>query len=629
MIPPRKGDVPRGKMGPVGALYRRARPATFDAVVGQEHVKDVLKSAIQKDRLAHAYLFSGPRGVGKTTTARLIAMSVGCAADPEHRPCGECENCRMVREDRHPDVVEIDAASNNSVEDVRELRERILLAPLVAPRKVIILDEAHMMSKSAFNALLKTLEEPPEHVIFIFATTEPERMPATILSRTQHFRFRRLSEEEIAGKLAAVLEAEGRGAEPEALRLIARMSGGAMRDAESILDRLLALDVDPITRAAAEEALGLPPAERVAAVAAALDAGEVDRAVAEAQRLFSEGYSARTLTEQLAQALQAGLYARLGLGEGPELASDPERLIAALTALDEHTEKLIRREDPFTLELGLLRVYAALHTAPAAPAAAARTPEPPPPRKTAPRAAPAKAPEPAPQAANPETAPAAEKPAEAEGAAPPAAGEVDLTAAWREVLRTVGVKVRAFLIEAAPHLEDDALVLVYDEGHRFHHDRAREQQAAVEEAVRAVLGRGVRFELGKKNSVAPSPSPARRAAPTPPVQEAPGPTETPGTAPEEAPQAVEAPPAEEEPSAPDPEPPPPEPRSRRAGRGSGPQRPRRERKAREPAEPRFDKIELLDDPRFKKLQSLFKARLRQVWREAGEEGDAPDPEAAS
>ena len=623
MIPPPKGDIPRGKMGPVGALYRRARPATFDAVVGQEHVKEVLKSAIQKDRLAHAYLFSGPRGVGKTTTARLIAMSVGCAAEPENRPCGECENCRMVREDRHPDVVEIDAASNNSVEDVRELRERILLAPLVAPKKVIILDEAHMMSKSAFNALLKTLEEPPEHVIFIFATTEPERMPATILSRTQHFRFRRLSEEEIAGKLAAVLEAEGRSAEPEALRLIARMSGGAMRDAESILDRLLALDLDPITRQAAEEALGLPPAERVAALAAALDSGEVDRAVAEAQRLFSEGYSARTLTEQLAQALQAGLYARLGLGEGPELASDPERLIAALTALDEHTEKLIRREDPFTLELGLLRVYAALHAAPAAPAA--RAPEPPPPRKTAPRAASAKAAEPAPRAAGPEPARAAEKSADAEDAAPPPAGKVDLTAAWRRVLSEVGIKVRAFLIEATPYLEDDALVLVYDEGHRFHHDRAREQQAVVEEAVRTVLGRGVRFELGKKNSVAPSPGPPPRvpAAP-PPAQGAPESAEAPAAAPEETPSAAEASPAADEPPAPEPEPPPTGPRPRRARRGSGTPRQRRERKTREAAEPRLDEIELLDDPRFKKLQSLFKARLRQVWREQTEDEPPPD-----
>jgi len=603
----------------VGALYRKARPTTFEAVVGQEHVKEVLKNAIRTDRLAHAYLFSGPRGVGKTTTARLIAMSVGCAAEPENRPCGECANCRMVREDRHPDVIEIDAASNNSVEDVRELRERILLAPLESPKKVIILDEAHMMSKSAFNALLKTLEEPPEHVIFIFATTEPERMPATILSRTQHFRFRRLSEEEIAGKLAQILEAEGRTAEPEALRLIARMSGGAMRDAESILDRLLALGEGPITRQAAEEALGLPPADRVAAVAAALDAGEVDRAVAEAKRLFSEGYSARTLTEQLAQALQAGLYARLRLGEGPELKAEPERLIAALTALDEHTEKLIRREDPFTLELGLLRAYAALHENPAAEAA--------PP--AAPAAKPAQAPAPGRPAAKPKLAPQPSHTAEQTPEAAPAASEQDLAEAWRRILKEVGVKLRAFLVEATPHLEDDALVLVYDEAHRFHHDRAQEQHEAIEQVVRAVLGRGVRFTLGKKNSVAPSPSapPPAREAPA----EAPGPEEAADAAFEEASPAAEAPPVEEappepEPPAPQPEPGPPPvgPRPRRAGRAPGPQRQRRKRTGREAAEPRFDKIELLEDPRFQKLQDLFKARLRQVWREEVEDEAPPE-----
>ena len=605
----------------MGALYRKARPTTFEAVVGQEHVKEVLKNAIRTDRLAHAYLFSGPRGVGKTTTARLIAMSVGCAAEPENRPCGECANCRMVREDRHPDVIEIDAASNNSVEDVRELRERILLAPLESPKKVIILDEAHMMSKSAFNALLKTLEEPPEHVIFIFATTEPERMPATILSRTQHFRFRRLSEEEIAGKLAQILEAEGRTAEPEALRLIARMSGGAMRDAESILDRLLALGEGPITRQAAEEALGLPPADRVAAVAAALDAGEVDRAVAEAKRLFSEGYSARTLTEQLAQALQAGLYARLGLGEGPELKAEPERLIAALTALDEHTEKLIRREDPFTLELGLLRAYAALHENPAAEAA--------PP--AAPAAKPAQAPAPGRPAAKPKLAPQPSHTAEQTPEAAPAASEQDLAEAWRRILKEVGVKLRAFLVEATPHLEDDALVLVYDEAHRFHHDRAQEQHEAIEQVVRAVLGRGVRFTLGKKNSVAPSPSapPPAREAPA----EAPGPEEAADAAFEEASPAAEAPPVEEAPPPPEPEPPaaepepgppPAGPRPRRAGRAPGPQRQRRERKGREAAEPRFDRIELLEDPRFQKLQDLFKARLRQVWREEVEDEAPPE-----
>lgn len=243
----------------MSALYRQARPTTFDEMVGQEHVKEVLLSAIRTGRLAQAYLFSGPRGVGKTSSARLIAQAVNCIAQAD-KPCGVCEGCRLVREGNHPDVLEIDAASNNSVEDVRELRERILLAPLLGSRKVVILDEAHMMSKSAFNALLKTLEEPPEHVIFIFATTEPERMPPTILSRTQHFRFRRLSEAEIVQKLSRILKTMDREAEPAALQLVARIADGAMRDAESLLDRLLALEV-PITLAQTEAALGLPPQE--------------------------------------------------------------------------------------------------------------------------------------------------------------------------------------------------------------------------------------------------------------------------------------------------------------------------------------------------------------------------------
>ena len=613
-------------MALMGAIYRKARPATFEAVVGQEHVKEVLQSAIRQGRLAHAYLFSGPRGVGKTTTARLLAMSVGCSAGPEQRPCGECENCRLVREDRHPDVIEIDAASNNSVEDVRDLRERILLAPLLAPKKVIILDEAHMMSKSAFNALLKTLEEPPEHVIFIFATTEPERMPATILSRTQHFRFRRLGEEEIAGKLRQILELEGRSAEPEALLLIAKMSGGAMRDAESILDRLLALEADPITRQAAEEALGLPPAERIAEIALALDAGEVDRAIVAAKRLFGEGYAARTLTEQVSAALQAGLYARLKLGEGLRLKSDPERIIAALTALDEHTDKLIRREDPFTLELGLLRAYAALHeTAPAAQPATAASGQPKPLEQQKPRPQTAPAPqEPEIASAHPNKIPpvAEEKPNE-EAASPrqgsssasPPQPAGDLASAWRQILKQAGVKVRAFLLEAQPRLEEDTLVLVYDEAHRFHYDRAQEQQETIAAVVREVLDKPVRFALSKKNSQVTETQPFPESFQTPidrPIERETPPAEPPI---EEAPPVVEEAPPLAEPSS----------ASQSLGgsraKKSRNNKQRRRNRQTELTEPRFEEIELLKDPRFEKLRSLFNARLREVQSEKFGTGD--------
>ncbi|WP_119316783.1 DNA polymerase III subunit gamma/tau, partial [Calidithermus terrae] len=357
----------------MSALYRQARPSTFDEMVGQEHVKEVLLNALRSGRLAQAYLFSGPRGVGKTTSARLIAQAVNCTGSDEGvrgahagnagnptRPCGVCEGCRLVREGRHPDVLEIDAASNNSVEDVRDLREKILLAPLLSSRKVVILDEAHMMSKSAFNALLKTLEEPPEHVIFIFATTEPERMPPTILSRTQHFRFRRLSEGEIAEKLGRIVQGLGREAEPAALRLVARMADGAMRDGESLLDRLLTLE-GAITLAQTEAALGLPPQEALFAVAEALDGGRIREALERTQHLYTQGFAARTLAQGLMEALRAGLYARLGLGTGPHLSAPEERLVAAMTALDEAQERLAKRSDALALELAVLAAYQALH----------------------------------------------------------------------------------------------------------------------------------------------------------------------------------------------------------------------------------------------------------------------------
>ncbi|WP_157463612.1 DNA polymerase III subunit gamma/tau, partial [Deinococcus pimensis] len=256
------------------AIYQRARPIHWDEVVGQEHVKDVLRAALERGRVGHAYLFSGPRGVGKTTTARLIAMTANCERDGV-KPCGECPSCLMVRAGSHPDVLEIDAASNNSVDDVRDLREKVGLAAMRGGKKIYILDEAHMMSRAAFNALLKTLEEPPSHVIFVLATTEPEKILPTILSRCQHYRFRRLSDVEIAGKLARLCEQEGVRAEGEALSLIGRLADGAMRDGESLLERMLAAGED-VTRAGVEAALGLPPSERVAEMARALAARDAE-----------------------------------------------------------------------------------------------------------------------------------------------------------------------------------------------------------------------------------------------------------------------------------------------------------------------------------------------------------------
>ncbi len=335
----------------MSAIYQRARPINWEQVVGQEHVKDVLRSALEAGRVGHAYLFSGPRGVGKTTTARLIAMTANCQSSG-HKPCGECESCLSVRAGSHPDVLEIDAASNNSVDDVRDLREKVGLSAMRGGKKIYILDEAHMMSRAAFNALLKTLEEPPEHVIFILATTEPEKILPTILSRCQHYRFRRLTAVEIAGKLAGLVTQEGAQADPEALNLIGRLADGAMRDGESLLERMLAAG-QSITRSGVEAALGLPPSERVREMAQALvnlDAGPL---LAGAAALYRDGYAARTVVEGLVSALGEALHAELGL-DGQKLGgAEVPRLLRLQAALDAQEARFSRGADQLSLELAL------------------------------------------------------------------------------------------------------------------------------------------------------------------------------------------------------------------------------------------------------------------------------------
>ncbi len=453
----------------MGALYRRVRPLTFEEVVGQEHVKEPLARAIREGLLAQAYLFSGPRGVGKTTTARLLAMGVGCTGREGARPCGVCEHCRMVREGHHPDVLEIDAASHNSVEDVRALQERLLLAPLLAPRKVFILDEAHMLSKSAFNALLKTLEEPPPHVLFIFATTEPERMPPTILSRTQHFRFRRLSDEEIAAKLRRILGEMGREATEEALGLIARLADGAMRDAESLLDRLLLLE-GPLTRERVEQALGLPPKEALFQVARLLaqDPPEVLRALEGVRALYQQGFSAKSLLSGLLEVLREELPRVFAAhGGAPLLGLSPPRLVRGMEVLDEVLWEMNRRADLMGLEVALLKLHAAWH--PEALFSEGEAGQ-------------------RPQAARPLAQPAASRSedrgdfskGQAQPASPPPGGEREgqaVEARWREFLQALKPTLRAFLREGRPHLEEETLYILFPKARAFHRQKALEKRA--------------------------------------------------------------------------------------------------------------------------------------------------------
>src|SRR5512137_2557574 len=222
------------------ALYRKWRSQSFDDVVGQEHITVTLRNALRDGRMSHAYLFTGPRGTGKTSTARILAKAINCLAeDPATRPCNVCRICTAINEGRELDLIEIDAASNRGIDEMRDLREKIAFRPNEARYKVYIIDEVHMLTKEAFNALLKTLEEPPPHAVFVLATTEPDRVPETVRSRCQRFDFRRIGTNDIVKHLNDLVQREGRRAEPEALAAIARRSTGSMRDSISLLDQLL------------------------------------------------------------------------------------------------------------------------------------------------------------------------------------------------------------------------------------------------------------------------------------------------------------------------------------------------------------------------------------------------------
>ncbi len=327
------------------ALYRRWRPQTFEDVIGQEHVTQTLRNALMTGRVAHAYLFTGPRGTGKTSVARILAKAVNCLAPQDQRPCNECHICQTMSEGSHLDLIEIDAASNTGVDDVRDLREKINFAPNEARQKVYVIDEVHMLSNAAFNALLKTLEEPPAHALFVLATTEPHKIPETIQSRCQRFDFRRVSVQQIVAKLRRICQAENVNVEPAALEAIARAATGSLRDAESLLDQILAFADETITLEQVQRLLGTSPQHAVAQLIDHLIAGDAAAGLRIINQVVDDGTDPRQLTRQLLEYLRGLLLLQTG-GEGllNVTAETLERMREQVQALPtERLAEVIRR----------------------------------------------------------------------------------------------------------------------------------------------------------------------------------------------------------------------------------------------------------------------------------------------
>jgi len=516
---------------------RKFRPQTFDELVGQATIARTLRNALRSGRLAHGFLFSGPRGVGKTTTARLLAKGLNCLAPEDGQPCNACDNCRQVAEGRFVDVIEIDGASNNGVEHIRNLREQVQYLPAVGQYKVYLIDEVHMLSGPAFNALLKTLEEPPPHVVFIFATTELHKVPATIVSRCQRYEFQRIREHDMVAQLQRVAAAYGTSAEEEALWEIAVAADGSMRDAQSLFDQASAFG--DLNVATVQEVLGLVDrgvlTETVAKVAARDGAG----LLALVDALTRSGHMLDVFVRGLAEQFRHLLVLRT-MGDAGELVPlseaqraalvaagaplAPDQIERALGLLLETGRDLRASALPrFTVEVGLLRLLrlepvvaieellarldGETTTPPAEPmrASAVSSPPPTPPRGVA--AAPTGAPPlPSPTArrrdamlpARPSTPPASESPAPADQQRAASAPPADPPLSWSALVEAVRQR-RPALAACLEHGHlvrcDHQQVAVAFAAGSFYAAQVEEEHALVEEEIRRVAGPAATFVL--------------------------------------------------------------------------------------------------------------------------------------
>ncbi len=351
-------------------LARKWRPQSFDELIGQNTVRTILKNAVSQGRIAHAYLFSGPRGVGKTSTARILAKSLNCTEGPTITPCNNCQSCKSITEGYAVDVMEIDGASNNSVEDIRDLRERVKYAPTLGRYKVYIIDESHMLSQSAFNALLKTLEEPPPHVVFVLATTAPQKIPVTVISRCQHLPFHRVKSADIKAHLKRITEREGIRITDEALEMIVRAADGSMRDSLTLLDQISAF-ADEVTQEDVSTLLGLSDSEMVVSVTDAVLKGDRKGIVSVIEQAYEQGMDPRMFYRDILQFVRSFLIAYLTDGDNLDELSEVEKryikenirnikeehLTTLLSELARHEAEVRTAFSPrVALEMMLLRV---------------------------------------------------------------------------------------------------------------------------------------------------------------------------------------------------------------------------------------------------------------------------------
>ncbi len=460
------------------AIYRRWRSQRFAELIGQDPIVATLRNAVATEKVAHAYLFVGPRGTGKTSMARILAKAINCTergADGE--PCDRCPACVSIREGRAMDVIEVDAASHGLVEDARDLVMRALTAPAELRRRVYIIDEVHMLSTHAFNALLKLVEEPPPHVVFILATTDTHKVPATVISRTQRFDFRRISVALIVSKLARIVEAEGATADADALDLVAELADGGMRDAESLLDQVLAYAGDQISADAVREAVGLADETEISALLDAYLAGDAPAALDRIEALADVG---RDMGQVAAQAEGEARRRLLRSASDPALA---RRLAGMLRTLAE-AATVGAREGRARLALELLAFEAPTASAPTAvppepaerPAPARPLPARPLPAKPAVESAPTPrqraviADEPAlPQ----------ERPGDVQG----------VRGRWGDVVERAAPAIKPLLRECRPIAVDGArLTLAFPEERAFMRAKAATRAPAIEQLLNLVLG---------------------------------------------------------------------------------------------------------------------------------------------